>query len=220
MEKEIHHVAANNNEIAALLADLKEEETLAAVKRWLDRGEDPLLIMDHCQEGIVEVGRRYEKGDYFISALIMAGEIMHQISEILLPILKQHITGHGSGRVLLATVQKDIHYIGKNIFKVILQCSGYTVHDVGEDVAPKDILKEAMVFTPDIIGLSCLLSSCYDYMKEAVSVLRQGTKNLEHPPLIIIGGRVSEKVSKYVGADSWADDAMLGLRLCNRLIRR
>lgn len=213
-------MTASSQEIAGLLSNLREEETIAAVKNGIERGDDPLLIMDQCQEGIVDVGKRYENGEYYISALIMAGEIMHQISEILLPALKQQITGRGSGRVLLATVQKDIHFIGKNIFKVILQCSGYTVHDVGEDVAPKDILKEVQTFAPHIIGLSCLLTSCYDPMKEAVSVLRKGTKNLAPAPLIIIGGRVSEKVRNYVGADGWADDAMLGLRLCNRLIRR
>lgn len=213
-------MADMNNAIANLLADLKEVETISAVNDGLANGDDPLLLMDQCQEGIIEVGRRYENGKYYISALIMAGEIMNQVSDILLPILKQHITGRSSGRVLLATVQKDIHFIGKNIFKVILQCSGYEVLDVGEDVAAKDILAEAQTFNPDIIGLSCLLTSCYDSMKEAVSVLRLGTENHAHPPRIIIGGRVSEKVCNYVGADGWADDAMLGLRVCNRLIRR
>ena len=213
-------MTARNQAIADLLSNLREKETIAAVKFGIERGDDPLLIMDQCQEGIVDVGKRYEKGEYYISALIMAGEIMHQISKILLPALKQQITGRGSGRVLLATVQKDIHFIGKNIFKVILQCSGYTVHDAGEDVAPKDILNEVQAFAPDIIGLSCLLTSCYDPMKETVSVLRAGTQNLTPAPLIIIGGRVNAKVNTYVGADGWADDAMLGLRLCNRLIRR
>jgi methanogenic corrinoid protein MtbC1 len=213
-------MTATSQAIARLLSDLKEKETIAAVKNGIERGDDPLLIMDQCQEGIVDVGKRYEKGEYYISALIMAGEIMHEISEILLPALQQQITGRGSGRILLATVQKDIHFIGKNIFKVILQCSGYTVRDAGEDVAPKDILQEAVDFAPDIIGLSCLLTSCYDTMKETVAVLRAGTKNLKPAPLIVIGGRVSAKVSTYVGADGWADDAMIGLRLCNRLILR
>ena len=213
-------MTAESKEIAALLSDLKEEETLAAVKKGLERGDDPLLIMDQCQEGIIDVGKRYEKGEYYTSALIMAGEIMNQISEILLPVLKLQITGRSTGRILLATVQKDIHFIGKNIFKVLLQCSGYKVRDAGEDVAPKDILKEAQVFHPDIIGLSCLLTSCYDPMKDTVFALREDTQNFNIAPQIIIGGRVNEKVSEYVGADGWADDALIGLRLCNRLIRK
>ena len=213
-------MASGNDGIATLLSELKEEETLAAVREGLDRGDDPLLIMDQCQEGIVDVGLRYEKGEYFISALIMAGEIMHQISEILLPVLKDQITGHGSGRILLATVQKDIHFIGKNIFKVLLQCTGYTVYDIGEDIAPKDILKEALTFKPDIIGLSCLLSSCFDSLQETVSILRDGTKGLTVVPQIIIGGRVNEKVNQFVAADAWSDDAINGLRLCNRLMRK
>jgi methanogenic corrinoid protein MtbC1 len=213
-------MTATEGHISALLSDLSEKEVIAAVEERLARGDDPVLIMDQCQEGIVDVGRRYETGEYFISALIMAGEIMRQISEILLPVLERQITGRASGRILLATVQKDIHFIGKNIFKVLLQCTGYTVQDAGEDVAAQKILTDALVFSPDIIGLSCLLSTCYDSLHDTVSVLKEGTHNLTPVPRIIIGGRVSEKVSQHVGADGWADDAMIGLRLCHRLIRR
>lgn len=207
-------------QISGLLSDLKEKETIAAVIDGLDRGDDPLLIMDQCQEGIIDVGRRFENGEYFISALIMAGEIMRQVSDILLPVLKKQISGNVSGRILLATVQKDIHFIGKNIFKVLLQCAGYTTHDLGADVAPEKILEAAVAFSPDIIGLSCLLSSCYDSMRDTVSVLKQGTRHLKAVPRIIIGGRVNEKVNQFVGADGWADDALMGLRLCNRLISK
>jgi len=206
--------------ISESLSDLNEKETIAAVEERLELGDDPIRIMDQCQEGIIEVGRRYESGEYFISALIMAGEIMRQISEILLPVLKKEITGKASGRILLATVQRDIHFIGKNIFKVLLQCTGYTVQDAGEDVPPEKILEATLAFSPDVIGLSCLLSSCYDSMRDTVAILKEGTRDLETIPRIIIGGRVNEKVNQYVGADGWADDAMIGLRLCHKLIRR
>ena len=209
----------DKTQISSLLSDLKEKETIAVVKERLELGDDPVLIMDQCQEGIIDVGQRFETGEYFISALIMAGEIMRQISDILFPVLKKQITGNASGRILLATVQKDIHFIGKNIFKVLLQCTGYTVQDAGEDVAPENILKEALTFSPDIIGLSCLLSTCYDSMHNTIAILKEGTQNLETVPRIIIGGRVNEKVNQYVGADGWADDAMIGLRLCQKLIR-
>jgi methanogenic corrinoid protein MtbC1 len=209
----------NNQQISTLLSDLNEKQIIAAVKDRLARGDDPVLIMDQCQEGIVDVGKRFNSGEYFISALIMAGEIMSQISDILLPVLKAQITCNASGRILLATVQKDIHFIGKNIFKVLLQCTGYNVQDAGEDVAPEIILEEALSFSPKIIGLSCLLNSCYDSMRDTVSILKEGTRNMEIVPRIIIGGRVNEKVARYVEADGWADDAMIGLRLCNKLIR-
>ena len=214
-------MAGQNQGIAYLLTELKEKETLAAVKNGLERGDDPLLIMDQCQEGIIEVGKRYENGEYFISALIMAGEIMNQISDIILPILQDQVAGrggYGSGTILLATVQKDIHFIGKNIFKVLLQCTGYTVHDLGEDVSSENIIEEVIKLQPDIVGLSCLLSSCYDSMKETITALRENEEALKVQPQVIIGGKVNEKVCQFVGADAWADDALLGLRICNRLI--
>jgi methanogenic corrinoid protein MtbC1 len=212
-------MADNKRQISTLLSDLDEKKTIAAVTEGLKRGDDPVLLMDQCREGVVDVGRRFEGGEYFISALIMAGEIMRQINDILLPVLKNQITGNASGRILLSTVQRDIHFIGKNIFKVMLQCTGYTVQDAGEDVAPDAILEEAFAFSPDIIGLSCLLDSCYESMHDTVAFLREGTKKLKTNPHIIIGGRVNEKVNQYVGADGWADDAMIGVRLSNRLIR-
>lgn len=205
--------------IAKSLAELHEIETITAVKERLQKGDDPILILDQCQEGIVEVGNRYESGEYYISGLIMAGEIMRQVSELLQPVLKEQIRSNGKGRILLATVQKDIHYIGKNLFKTFLQCSGYDVLDVGEDVDPENILHQTLEYSPNIIGLSCLLSSCYESLLQTITLLKKGTDHLETPIQIIIGGNVNEKVCKFVGADGWADDALIGLRLCQRLIR-
>ena len=195
-------MAADERRINVLLSDLKEKETIAAVESELARGEDPVFIMDQCQEGIFEVGRRYETGEYFISALIMAGEIMREVSDILLPVFKKQIMGHATGRILLATVQNDIHFIGKNIFKVLLQSSGYTVLDVGEDVPPEKILDKAMEFSPDIIGLSCLLSTCYESLNDTVAVLKEGTRNMKPAPRIIIGGR-GERQGQSARRSGW-----------------
>jgi methanogenic corrinoid protein MtbC1 len=211
-------MTANEEKISVLLSDLNEKGVIAAIEKRLALGDDPVLIMDQCQEGIVDVGRRYESGEYFISALIMAGEIMRQISDILLPVLKKQVVGHATGRILLATIQKDIHFIGKNIFKVLLQCSGYNVLDIGEDVSPEKILEATLSFSPDIVGLSCLLSTCYDSLHDTVATLKAGSHPMEAVPQIIIGGRVNERVNQYVGADGWSDDAMNGLRLCHKII--
>lgn len=205
--------------ISTSLADLKEDITISTVKERLLSGDDPVLILDQCQEGIVEVGRRYETGEYYISGLIMAGEIMRQVSELLLPVLKEQTKVSGKGKILLATVQSDIHFIGKNIFKIFLQCSGYDVKDVGTDVDPEDILKEALAYAPEIIGLSCLISTCYDSLHNTVQILKKSVPKLNPSPYIIIGGNVDQKVSQFVGADGWADDAMIGLRLCQRLLK-
>lgn len=206
--------------IPARLAELDEEGTLAAVRERLADGVDPLAIIAECRQGIQEVGRRYEAGTYFISGLIMAGEIMHQVSAVVMPALAARGAPSGPGRVLVATVQGDIHYIGKNIFKVLLQCFGIAVLDAGEDVSAERLLGHVLAFRPQVVGLSCLISTGYAAIRETIAVLRQGTARLTPAPRLIIGGLVDATVCRHVGADGWADDAMAGVRLCRNLIDR
>ena len=202
--------------LPALLADLKENATIDTVRRLLAQNVNPMSIIDECQTGIVEVGKRYERGEYYISGLIMAGEIMRQVSDLVLPALQNRFTGHVNGRVLLATVQGDIHYIGKNIFKILLQCFGFTVADAGEDVSPEEILQQVREFSPHVIGLSCLVTAAYDSMRDTISLLRNSASPV---PRIIVGGMVDEKVYRYVGADTWSNDAMSGVRICQEYLK-
>lgn len=204
--------------ISDLVADLSEIEVLNEVNRRLAANVNPMEIIDRCQAGIVEVGKRYERGEYYISGLIMAGEIMRQVSELVLPALKTRYVGHVGGRVLLGTVQGDIHYIGKNIFKILLQCFGFTVSDIGEDVTPEYVLQETLTFNPHVIGLSCLVTAAYDAMRDTISRLREENEAFDPAPKIIVGGMVDEAVCRYVGADQWTRDAMDGVRICQEHI--
>ena len=207
-------------ELSKLVADLDEDAVLETVRRRLAAGEDPFLIVDECQAGVMQVGQLYERGMYYISGLIMAGEIMEQISQLVLPVLQGRITGSDAGRILVGTVQGDIHYVGKNMFKTLLTCFGFTFLDAGEDVEPAEFLKQMRIFTPHVIGLSCLLTSCYDSMRETIALLRSETKDLKTPPRIIIGGAVDARVCQYVEADSWAKDAMSGVRTCQSVTKK
>ncbi|MCX8022360.1 MAG: cobalamin-dependent protein [Syntrophorhabdaceae bacterium] len=206
-------------ELAYYLADLKEEGVLKLVKERLDKGEDPLHLMEECQHGMRLVGERYEQGVYYISGLIMAGEIMHQVGDMLLPLLKVKVSGNDKGKILLGTVEGDIHYIGKDIIKVLLRCYGFTVYDIGVDVPPEDFLEKAISLKVDIVGLSCLLNTCYTSMAKTISLIRQEMGNKGPVPGIIIGGIVDEAVCRHVGADFWATDAMTGVRLCQKMVR-
>lgn len=203
--------------LASLVADLKEDEVLRVVGRRLLEGEDPLRLIDECRLGIMEVGRRYEARTYYISGLIMAGEIMQQVSERILPILRERITSQSSGRIMLATVQGDIHYIGKRIFKILMECFGFTIHDIGEDVAPSVIVQKSREFSPHVIGLSCLLNGCYDAMADTILQLKRDAMGEGRVIPILIGGQVDEMVKRHVGADYWAKDAMEGVRICQKI---
>jgi methanogenic corrinoid protein MtbC1 len=201
------------------VTELNEPETLALVQKLLERGDDPLAIVEACQEGMRRVGERYEREQYFLSGLIMAGEIFREVMELAHPMIRQQIRGNESGRILLGTVLGDIHDIGKNIQSMLLRCYGFTVCDLGIDVPPLAFIEQAAEFKPDIVGLSGLLTSSYDAMRDTTALFRHSVEHdLAQMPIIIGGMSLNEQVCQYVGADYWITNSMDGVRLCQRLL--
>lgn len=211
--------SVNGDDLSKLVADLEEEKTIFCVKKRITRGDDPFLIIEQCQRGMQQVGESYEKGFYYVSGLIMAGEIMHQVAQIVLPVLEDRIKGKDSGCIVLGTVKGDIHYLGKDIVKVLLSGYGFTVHDLGVDVPSTEFLEAAKGLKPDIIGLSCLLNTSYESMKETIELIRGTLPGTRPLPNFIVGGLIDEQVRRYVGADYWAADAMTGVRLCQLIVK-
>ena len=200
------------------VADLQEDEALAIVRARLASNDDPLQIVEDCQEGLRQVGERYERREYYLSGLIMAGEIFRQVMELLAPLIQQRFSGHESGVILLGTVAGDIHDIGKNSLSLLLTSYGFTVHDLGVDVPAADFLAAATVHRPDIIGLSGLLTSSYDAMRDTIQLIRTvGDPAVAALPIIAGGNQINQQVCDYIGADAWVNDAMAGVRLCQRL---
>jgi methanogenic corrinoid protein MtbC1 len=201
--------------LIATISDLQEEAALALVRWRLEAGDDPLLIIEACQEGMRQVGLRYERREYYRAGLIMAGEIFSQLMEMLRPVVQRQISDRASGTILLGTVRGDIHDLGKNIVNMLLSCHHFAVHDLGVDVAPDTFVNQAAQVQADIVGLSALLTSAYDAMRETVTLLRaDGYQG----PIIIGGGQISEEVCQYVGADHWTTDGVAGIELCKRLV--
>ena len=205
-------------DLTQALADLEENKVLEIVRRRMERGDDPLQIIEACQAGMREVGERYAQRRYFLSALIMAGEILGQIMEIVLPAVEGKFVGKSSGRVLIGTVQGDIHDLGKNMLLMLLRSYGFAILDLGVDVPPAKFVEEARAFKPDVIGLSGLITAAYASMRDTVGALRtmMAEDGIQIP--VIIGGQVDEQVCRFVGADYWSTDAMEGVRLCQKLV--
>jgi methanogenic corrinoid protein MtbC1 len=201
------------------VANLNEIEALSLVKTRIQTGEDPLTIVEDCQEGLRQVGERYEQRIYYLSGLIMAGEIFREAMELLRPVIELHFSGNETGTILIGTVKGDIHDIGKNNISMLLSSYGFTVYDLGVDVAPVEFLLEAIQIKPDIIGLSGLLTSSFEAMRETISIIRlSGEKGISTLPIIIGGNQLTQQVCQYVGADYWVTDAMTGVRLCQQLL--
>lgn len=207
--------------LSRLVADLEEDAVLRIVQQRIDDGEDLLLVIDECNDGMREVGRRYEHGDYFIAALIMSGEIFRQVVDMVQPLLLEQQTGVSSGRILVATVSGDIHDLGKNIFGLLLTCHGFDVIDLGVDVPPDELAAKVVDERPDIVGLSGLITASFETMKDSVTLLREAFDRYAFATPVIIGGSfVTEEVHRYVGSDYWVTDAMAGVRLCQKLLNQ
>jgi methanogenic corrinoid protein MtbC1 len=179
-----------------------------------------LTIIKDCEQAMGLVGERYERQEYYLSGLIMAGEILREVMTMVQPFMEKRLPGNASGRVLLGTVQGDIHNIGKGIVDVALRCYGFTVEDLGVDVPPQQFLEHIQGNPPDVIGLSGLLTVAYESMKETVKLLREYQLSGQPAiPIIIGGGMLNEKVCRYVGADFWTTDALDGVRICQRIVQ-
>jgi methylmalonyl-CoA mutase cobalamin-binding domain/chain len=205
--------------LAARIAALDEQGALDAVNARVAAGEDPLVIIEECQVGMRWVGEHYQSGKYFISGLIMAGEIFREAMVALGPLLPSETADASQGSVLVATVRGDIHDLGKNIVVMMLRSYGIVVHDLGVDVGPDEVVRRAIELQPDIIGLSGLLTVATDGMKETVAAVRRGEQKIgRRVPVIIGGGIVDEQTAGWTGADLWADDASRGVRLIRQTI--
>ncbi|MBC7294586.1 MAG: cobalamin B12-binding domain-containing protein [Thermoleophilia bacterium] len=165
------------------------------------------------------MGERYDRQEIFLSGLIMAGEIFRGIMELAQPGLETELAGDASGRVLLGTVQGDIHDIGKNMAVLAFRTFGFTVYDLGVNVPPEEFLEAAKSFAPDIVGLSGLISPAFTAMRTTTALLREHQPELNPMPVIVIGGgTIDEEVARYVGADFWTTDAMKGVRICQQVL--
>lgn len=196
------------------LADLDEEDVLAAVKAEVEAGTDPLRLFDACRQGMVLVGERYESGEYFVSDLMMAAEIFKQAALILEPSMTG-IVAETRGTVVIGTVQGDIHDIGKDLVVGMLRAGGFEVHDLGVNVAPETFIHTLQETGAKVLGLSGLLTVAFDAMKETVAAveqagLRPGVK------VMVGGGPVDEKACQYTGADAWGNSAQAAVNLATQ----
>lgn len=198
-----------------LMADLKEEEALETAKEMLDSGEDPLEVLEICRKAVEIVGKRFEDGKYFIPDLLMSGEILEGISDIVKPHISSDVGTKKCGKVLIGTVEGDIHDIGKNIVTFMLEVNGFDVLDIGVDVPPAVFVEKVKEFKPQVVGLCGLLTLAFDSMKNTIEALENA--GLRGQVKVMIGGSpTDEKVAEYVGADAYGKDANAAVELSRK----
>ncbi len=206
-----------DDKLVNLMADLQEEEVLALVKEKIAGKTDPMQILDDARAAMEIVGKRFEQGEYFIPDLIMAGEILKEISDEVKPLIEKEAGGRKSGRVMIGTVAGDIHDIGKDIVTFMLDVSGFEVLDLGIDVPVEVFVEKAREFKPRVIGLSGFLTLAFDSMKKTVEALQQAGLR-DGLKIMIGGGQMDDEVRKYAGADAYGKDALAAVTLCRQWI--
>ena len=200
------------------LVEMKEAEALKRAKQLLGEGVAPLEILESCSRAMEIVGQRFEKGVYFLPHLMMAGEMLKQISGVITPLIQGQKTGGKGVKVLIGTVEGDIHDIGKNIVVFLLEANGFEVRDIGINQKPSKFVEAIKDFQPKVVGMSGLLTLAFDSMKKTVQAIEEAGLR-EKVRIMIGGGVVTEKIKDYSGADAYAPDAMAGVRLCKQWIQ-
>jgi methylmalonyl-CoA mutase cobalamin-binding domain/chain len=204
------------SQLAEALVDLKEEEVARLLKEALDDGTDAMEILNQCREGMDMVGERYKSGDYFLSELIVSGEIFKDSMKLIEPKLKDSADAAGDPvKMVLATVKGDIHNIGKDIVGVLLKAAGFEVYDMGIDVAPNVIVDKLVETKASILGMSGLLTPSFESMKQTIEATKEAGIR-DKIKIVIGGGVVTELVQKYTGADAFTDDGIAGVEICKR----
>jgi methanogenic corrinoid protein MtbC1 len=201
-------------EITKALAELEEERTLQLVQEAINDQVSADDILQACQEGMNQVGARFECQDYFVSDLIMSGEIFKQVGAILEPHLKAGGTTY-LGKVVVGTVKGDIHDIGKDIVVNMLKSAGFDVIDLGVDVPAARFVEALKESGAKVLGLSGLLTLAFDSMKETVKAV--ATAGMRDTVRIMVGGGpVDGNVCKAVGADDWGANAQQAVKLAKQ----
>jgi len=199
-----------SEQLVKLIADMEEEQAVALVKQLLDQGADPVAILDDCRAAMSIIGQRFEAGECFVPELILAGEILRQISDVVKPRLTQTAETKKVGRVVMGTVEGDIHDIGKDIVTFMLDVNGFEVQDLGVDVPAAKFVEAVKDFQPQVVGLSGFLTLAYDPMKNTVKALREAGFTGK---VMIGGGQIDEQIRQYAGADGYGKDAMAAVAL-------
>jgi len=200
--------------LAAAMGELDEDtvkELLEAV--MAEGGADAGKAMEACQKGMDTVGKLFEEGEYFVADLIYAGELMTDAVAILKDALVASESAGPKTRMILCTVKDDLHDIGKNIVKAMLEASGFEVMDLGIDCSAEKVVETAKAEGIKIVALSGVLTLALDSMKKTIAAIKEAGL---HDVKVIVGGcPVTEAAASAMGADEWAYSPQKTVQVCS-----
>ena len=204
--------------LCKLVEDGETEESVAVAEQLLDSGGDPLEMIDALTKTMDHIGDQFAKLEIFLPEIMMAGDALGAVVRLLQPHLDRVGGQRIKGRIVLGVVRGDIHEIGKNIVKLILETSGFVVKDLGYDVDPLAFIKEAEAMGADFIGASSLMTTTMPKQKEIIELLKE--KGLREKYKVVIGGApVTQDWANMIGADLYCEDAKSAPGLMGKLLQ-
>lgn len=203
---------SSSDEFISAIVELDEIKAIEITRKRLEN-EDPINLLTDLRKVAEVIGDKFEKGEFFIADLVMAGEILKTVSNMIREKLKELGRSRETiGRIVIGTVEGDIHDIGKNIVITMAEAAGFDVIDLGVDVSPQKFVEAIKQCQPDIVGMSGLLTLAIESMKKTIDVLKEAGLR-DKVKIIVGGGRVDQYACEYVGADAWSNDAAQGIKI-------
>ena len=189
-----------------LVEDGEKQDSEALARDLLDGGTNPLDILATLTAAMERVGERFAKLDIFLPEVMLAGEALQGVVELVRPHLKPGEQQAARGKVVLGVVKGDLHEIGKNIVRLMLETNGFDVKDLGYDVDSLEFIKAAEEMEADFIGASSLMTTTMPRQQEIIEFLKD--KGLRDKYKVVIGGAPTSRMwAEKIGADLWCEDA-------------
>ena len=200
------------NSVVILDVENVKKETTAALQAQITAND----ILNALNSGMQQIGQKYEAGEYFLTELVFAGEVLKTGVELIKPHLVE--TQHKvKGKIVAGTVKGDLHDLGKNLFLMLAKAAGFEVEDLGIDVCSEDFVERTKRSSAHIVAMSALMSTTQVYMKDVIEALKKAAIR-DSVRIIIGGGGITERFATEIGADAAVNDAVKGVRICQRWV--
>ena len=207
-------------EIVDATVHYDESRCVTLARQAIEEGLDPLkVIQKGFSRGMQIVGEKFSTLEYCLPEVMLAADAMNAATEVLKPQLMESREGDSQGIIVLGVIQGDIHDLGKNIVKIMLQASGFTVHDLGNDAPVRQFIEKAEAVGADIIAASAILTTTMTYMPDISAMLSE--LGLREKYMVMLGGApVIDEWAMEIGADGYGEDAVEAVEVAKRLMQK
>ena len=209
---------ASYEELQELIITGQKDKVAAAVKTLLDSGKAPMVIIkEGLTAGMNVVGAKFKSGDMFIPEVMISAHAMKEGMNILKPLVVGESSSFSAGKVVIGTVEGDIHTIGKSIVAMLMESSGFEIIDLGIDIPAAKFVEAVKKEQPGILGMSAMLTTTMSRMKDVIDALKEAS--LRDKTRVMVGGApITQDFADSLGADGYAPDASSAVEKAKALI--